>query len=144
MPLCRKAGPSRRNERGFTLLELMVAVAILALITGIAFPQLQQLLGRTEMVTARSALGLAVARARSAAITSDGPVNVSLDNGRIVFTGGLVAMQLPQDVQIEWPQTGVVIYGDGSAQSVDGVIRTRNSTSRFTIDADTARISFAS
>jgi type IV pilus assembly protein PilE len=47
---------SRRNAGGFTLLEVMIAVAIVAILAGIALPSYFQYLARSRIVAATSSL----------------------------------------------------------------------------------------
>lgn len=47
---------NRRHAAGFTLLELMIAAAIVALLAGIAIPSYQQYVLRTQRAVARAAL----------------------------------------------------------------------------------------
>jgi prepilin-type N-terminal cleavage/methylation domain-containing protein len=137
------------REAGFTLFEMMVAVAILALISGIAFPRLQILLGRQTMAEARGAVALAVARARSEAVRRDLPTRVTLsaqggaEEGEALLVSRIAATPLPAGAVLEWPRDGVVIFGDGSSTGARGSLRAGAATSRFAIDPATARLDFS-
>jgi prepilin-type N-terminal cleavage/methylation domain-containing protein len=133
-----------RHEAGFTLFEMMVTVAILALISGIAFPQLQILLGRQTLTEARGALALAVARARSEAIRRDLPTRVTLSEpDHALLVSRIAATPLPAGAVLEWPRDGVVIFGDGSSSGAYGSLRAGAATSRFALDPATARLDFS-
>ncbi len=51
---------ARRTQRGFTLLDMLIAVTILALVLGIAIPGLTHAVARVQSVSARSALSAAL------------------------------------------------------------------------------------
>ncbi len=133
----------KRGQAGFTLFEVMVAVAILALISGIAFAQLQNLIGRQTLTVARGAVALAVARARSEAIRRDLPTRVTLADDALLVSR-IAATPLPEGAIVEWPREGVVMFGDGSSSGASGSVRAGASASRFTIDPATARLEFSS
>jgi prepilin-type N-terminal cleavage/methylation domain-containing protein len=144
----------RPGQRGFTLLEMMVALAIMALATGIGFPVFRQLLERRTMDAARSTVALAMARARNLAVTRDEPVSVTLAEGsatqpaQLVFAGAVTpappAMPLPAGSAIEWPEGGILVGGDGSTPGAVGAIHAGAATVRFTVDPATAQARFES
>lgn len=65
-----------RSSKGFTLIELMVAVALLAVIVSLAAPAMGDFLVRQRVVSQASELTLAMALARSEAVKSNARVVV--------------------------------------------------------------------
>jgi prepilin-type N-terminal cleavage/methylation domain-containing protein len=133
------------QDSGFTLLEMMVAVAILALITGIAYPRLQVLIARQTLAQACGVVALAVAKARGEAVGRDLPTQVILaEQGDALLISRNAAIPLPAGAIIEWPRRGVMMFGDGSSSGASGIVRAGATTRRFVIDPATARLQFGS
>ncbi len=73
----RDAGTPRPSaEAGFTLIELMVALAVLAIIAAIAVPAMQGLIAANRLSGASTELVTALQVARSEAIRRNAPVTV--------------------------------------------------------------------
>lgn len=70
-----------RANRGFTLVELMVTVAILAIILGIAFPNMRELIINGRITTQTNELISSLSLARSEAIKRGLDVSVCAANG---------------------------------------------------------------
>ena len=49
----RRGKPVRKNERGFTLMEMLVVLVIIALIAAVAIPQVMRLMGSAKGKAAR-------------------------------------------------------------------------------------------
>ena len=47
----------RRNEKGFTLVELMIVVVIIGILASIAIPKFSNMIGKTKTTEAKSMLG---------------------------------------------------------------------------------------
>jgi len=132
------------GQSGFTLLEMLVALAIMALITGIAFPALQTRVGTGGQAAVRSDIALALAKARADAIGRAVPVRLTLgQGGGIEASSGAPALIVPQGVALVWPDKGFTFYPDGSARGGAGEIRSRGAAIGFRVDNGTGRIAFA-
>jgi type IV fimbrial biogenesis protein FimT len=110
----------RKTQHGFTLTELMVALAVVAILVGIATPTYRQFSANSRTVATTNSLVGALAVARSEALRRATPVTVcaSTDlqacntsdwsNGWIVFTDSGVAGTVDATDQIiqAWPAPG--------------------------------------
>src|SRR5436309_3565173 len=88
------------TQRGFTLLELMTALTVLAILVGIATPSFRQFSANSRTVASANSLANALAVGRSEALRRGSPVAIcaSLDGiacnttnwsqGWLVFTDG--------------------------------------------------------
>lgn len=66
------SGSENAARRGFTLAEIMVVIAILALLIGLAVPAFNSILGGTERTLADNQVRAALSAGRDAAIRSEG------------------------------------------------------------------------
>lgn len=136
--------PIPRDCAGFTLIEMLAALAIMALIAGIAFPALQARAGSGALLAARGEVSLAVAQARGDAIARGAPVRVAWDGaGALVSSSGRRSAGLPPGVSLEWPEGGLAFYPDGSASGGGGAIHARALVSRFDVAPGTGALVFA-
>jgi type IV fimbrial biogenesis protein FimT len=72
-----------RNARaaGFSVLELMIVVAIVGLLAAVAFPSFREALAMSRMKTLAADIHLSMLRARSEAIKRNGNVTVAATDG---------------------------------------------------------------
>jgi len=77
--LCTQAWKLR--SRGFTLLELMITIAVLAILLGLAAPSFSRALAEQRVRSAASEVYFALLAARSSAITRNEEVEISPASG---------------------------------------------------------------
>ena len=127
---------------GFTLFEVMVALAIMALIAGIGFPALQRVLFHASIGEAQDAVLLALAQARAEARGHDTVVTLVLTSDRRGLDSGnqRPVTELPDDVDLMLPSQGLAFFPDGSAHGGVAILTSGSSSRRIGVDPNTSRI----
>ncbi|CAJ0691340.1 Fimbrial protein [Ralstonia mannitolilytica] len=94
----------RRPQRGFTLIELMIVVAIVGILAAIAVPAYQDYVSRS-----RVAEGLALAAAAKTAVAENAAASLPLDQGYIangatrnVVANGITINQANGEIEIAY------------------------------------------
>lgn len=113
---------SATGEHGFTLIEMLVVLAITGLIAGIGFPRLQAMVGAQEWRTGVASVSAMLRAARAQSIRSGriAHVEVAADGRRLGIDGG-TAILLPESVSVTMAQP-VGFFADGSARGGDVLI----------------------
>lgn len=101
---------------GFTLLEMLVVLAILALIAGLLFPSLDAALRRQDLVDSTKRVELGLRAARAMAIRTGAPVGFAASrDGHGVRYGG-VSERLADTATVTLSDPEIVFFADGSAR----------------------------
>ena len=109
---------ARQIDAGFTLFELLVAVAIMSLVAGIAFPELYRVNTRRTLDHAARAMAVAIVSARVEALTRGHVVALGPDASApdALLANGRIVARLPAGTRVEWPAQRPVYFPDGSAR----------------------------
>jgi prepilin-type N-terminal cleavage/methylation domain-containing protein len=83
MPIRRDPGPVWCMRSGFSLIELVLVLALLTLLLGIALPPLTGALDRIEVASAASQIAAAHSRARMMAISASRVLVLSVDSATL-------------------------------------------------------------
>ena len=120
----------RIEEAGFTLLEVLVVLAILGLIGGLAFPAVDRALAhqRFRMAAMQVDADLRETRARAIATGSPQP---------------FVAPETDAAMAIILPGAGLIFHADGSASGAGPVLEGAGRRASFAIDQATGAIAGA-
>lgn len=124
------------GSRGFTLIEMLVALAIAALIAGLGFPRLQSQIAAQEARTSIAAVTALLRTARARAVRTGLTTIVTANAGNSLQQEGLPPLTLPAAVAIS--TTGpLLFFGDGSANGGEITIAAGPRRTRIAISAAT-------
>lgn len=128
---------SGTGDDGFTLLEMLVTLAVVALVASIGFPMLQSSFDKLEFDRTVTETSYAVRAARALAIARGQRVQlVRLDDGRLSAAGNIFAGPAPKSVTVTFPTSGLSFYPDGEALAGEVAVRSRNAERRIVVHAD--------
>lgn len=103
------------RSAGFTLIEMLVVLAIAGLIAGVGWPRLERSLARAEASRAATGVAAALRGARAAAIRRQAMVMVRVDpDGAVLRADAAPPLAMPRGVALA-ASGPVAFYGDGSA-----------------------------
>ncbi|MGL6159456.1 type IV pilin protein [Microbulbifer sp.] len=85
-----------KKQRGFTLIELMIVVAILGILAGIAWPSYQEHVRTTRRADAQGAL-MGLAQAMERHYTENGSYKKAAAGGKDTGAPGIFPTQVPLD-----------------------------------------------
>lgn len=133
---------SATGEAGFTLLEMLVVVAIAALITGIGFPQLQRQVGAQEWRTATAATAALLRQGRAQALRGDRVAVVAAEPGGTALRLDGKPLALPRSVAAAVPLP-ITFYPDGSTSGGEVMVTAGRLAARIAVAPDTGLVMVA-
>ncbi|MFN3788917.1 type IV pilin protein [Massilia sp.] len=116
--------PSFRHRRGFTLVELMVAVAIVGILTAIALPSYNQYVVRSKRAAAQSYL-MELSQAQAQYMADSRSYAATPGELGITPPGAVTAKYQVTITLVEGPPQGYTITATplaGSTQAADGAL----------------------
>jgi general secretion pathway protein H len=134
-----------RSSAGYSLLEMLVVMAILALVATIALPQLAKPSNSLRLKAAARDLHSALRLTRSAAIARSSDLVLVIDADKRTFESAVVPQKsFPADIETQLKvaepervtssRGGFRFFADGSSTGGDLVLRLGNNTVRICIN----------
>lgn len=117
----------KAEKNGFTLMEMLVVLAVLGLITGIAFPSVERTIAHQQYRLATGAVEAALRNARATAIAKDTETT-------------FVSPPVPDGIAVTTTRGGIRFYEDGSANGGSIAVAMGQRRSGFSVDAVTGLI----
>ncbi len=105
------------RQTGFTLIEALVVVAIVALISGIGYPSLRSAVRAQEFSAGQSSITLALKETRATAIRGGRPARFTVvRNGSVVSIDGEDRVPLAEANRlISLQNRSIIFYSDGTS-----------------------------
>jgi general secretion pathway protein H len=126
---------------GFTLLEMLVVLAIAGLVSGLGWTQLRGSLARAELGQATASATAALRGARASALLHAGPVSVAvIPARREIRADGAPPVSLAASVRVSADRL-VRFYPDGSSTGGTLMLRGRDGVQRIDVAPATGLVS---
>jgi len=122
----------KKHNTGFTLIELMVVVAVLAIFAGLAIPSFSTMITANRVKSTADEFHALLASARADAVTQRSAISVTKSGD--LWSTGKHQLTIPAGVSVTPSKTTITFSADGTAtESSTTVSSTDNSTS-YTIE----------
>jgi type IV fimbrial biogenesis protein FimT len=137
----RTSNSPHRSIKGFTLIELMVTVTILAIISAIAVPSFNGLIASTRLSSATNEVYTSLAQAKSEAVRRGKRVTVCASADLVTCSNDPSGWNTGWITFVDSTRTTVVSLDGGEeviavGQAVNDVISMRSASSYFSFSAD--------
>ena len=134
-------------HNGFTLIEMLVVLAIVGLVAGLAFPEMEKALGAIHQRHARAQVLAAAAGARAQALRSDAMVVLTAlpDESALTLAGatgtGDARWTIDPGLRVATSPTQLRFYPDGTTTGGQIRLTAPSGTTTWTIDRDAGQLS---
>ncbi|RIA46320.1 general secretion pathway protein H [Hephaestia caeni] len=136
----KKSCSRYRAQAGFTLLEALVILAILALIAGVAFPAVGSALRYQAFADGATRFEASLRGARAQALRRGAAVRFLVSPDRRAFALGDAVDRLPDELRGVAPDGGVTFFPDGTATGGEVAVVDRVRERRWRVRATTGEI----
>lgn len=116
-------GATMKSQKGFTLMELMIVIAIIGILAAVAIPVYQDYIGRAQMAEALSlASGQKGAVAEFYSANNECPVNSVSNTAGGLAKPSQISGKYVLSVTVKEDKTQTIKLGSDSVQSICGVV----------------------
>ena len=135
------ARPALSAAAGFTLIEMLVVIAIMALVAGLGYPSIERSIAASRFRASAADMGSLLGRARYAALREGRTVRLQLrdgGHGLVMDSGEAVDLVAPLVATAD-PQT-LVFFPDGSAVAAHVALAGPGVARSYAVEPHTGRI----
>ncbi len=131
-----------QTKRGFTLIEMLVVLAVSALISALVFPAVERALDQQRFRSEVHSLAASLNNGRALAIREGANARFVLNPGRREFgVLGQPQNKMEEGIDISGSPTSLIFFGDGSSVGGSYVVTTKSRSVSLQVDAATGKIS---
>ncbi|MDF8334372.1 prepilin-type N-terminal cleavage/methylation domain-containing protein [Novosphingobium sp. HBC54] len=128
------------RDRGFTLIEALVVLAVVGLIAGLAYPAIERAQAGLALREARGAAEATLASARARALRTGAPVDLSAGRQGLALNGRVARPEAVSPVRIEIAPADIRFLPDGSVTGGRVTLIAANGSTTFAIAPGTGTV----
>ncbi len=123
--------PQKRGARGFTLIELMLTITVLAIFLSIAVPSFGRLIENNRVTASANELHALLLAARSDAVTKRTKITVTQSSN--IWSSGDRSVDIPSGVAVTPSVTAIEFNPNGTATVSSTTLSNSDDSLSFTI-----------